>query len=61
MQISTRSHDYLVDTPLELRSDLQCLNTVFTDPNIVKVSLSIRSSQTKTLSKYKTGPLQGFT
>ncbi|KAH3824888.1 hypothetical protein DPMN_126743 [Dreissena polymorpha] len=41
MQISTRSHDYLVDT-LELRGDLQCLNTVFTDPNIVKVSLSIR-------------------
>ncbi|XP_052284774.1 exosome component 10-like [Dreissena polymorpha] len=36
MQISTRSHDYLVDT-LELRGDLQCLNTVFTDPNIVKV------------------------
>ncbi|KAH3824827.1 hypothetical protein DPMN_126680 [Dreissena polymorpha] len=60
MQISTRSHDYLVDT-LELRGDLQCLNTVFTDPNIVKVSLSIRSSQTETLSKFKTGPLQGFT
>ncbi|WAR13902.1 EXOSX-like protein [Mya arenaria] len=36
MQISTRSHDYLIDT-LELRSDLQFLNEVFTDPSIVKV------------------------
>ncbi|XP_053378840.1 exosome component 10-like [Mercenaria mercenaria] len=36
MQISTRVHDYLIDT-LDLRGDLQCLNEVFTDPRIVKV------------------------
>ncbi|GFO01410.1 exosome component 10 [Plakobranchus ocellatus] len=36
MQISTRTHDYIVDT-LELRNHLEVLNEVFTDPNIVKV------------------------
>ncbi|KAL4221351.1 Exosome component 10 [Mactra antiquata] len=36
MQLSTRKQDYLIDT-IELRSHLQCLNQVFTDPNIVKV------------------------
>ncbi|RUS73284.1 hypothetical protein EGW08_018957, partial [Elysia chlorotica] len=36
LQISTRTHDYIVDT-LELRNHLNVLNHVFTDPNIVKV------------------------
>ncbi|CAD5115625.1 DgyrCDS4582 [Dimorphilus gyrociliatus] len=36
VQISTRSHDYIVDT-LKLRCDLQDLNIVLSDPNIVKV------------------------
>ncbi|KAK7202924.1 ribonuclease H-like domain-containing protein [Myxozyma melibiosi] len=36
MQISTRSNDFLIDT-LKLRSELQILNKVFTDPKIVKV------------------------
>uniref|UniRef100_T1J4B6 Exosome complex component 10 homolog n=1 Tax=Strigamia maritima TaxID=126957 RepID=T1J4B6_STRMM len=36
MQISTRLNDYIIDT-LELRSHLQILNEVFTDPKIVKV------------------------
>ncbi|XP_060085137.1 exosome component 10-like [Ylistrum balloti] len=36
MQISTRDEDFIVDT-LELRSDLHMLNSVFTDPAIVKV------------------------
>lgn len=36
MQVSTRKSDYIIDT-LELRQHMQCLNVVFTDPNIVKV------------------------
>ncbi|KAK3801382.1 hypothetical protein RRG08_059084 [Elysia crispata] len=36
LQISTRTHDYIVDT-LELRNHLNVLNNVFTDPSIVKV------------------------
>lgn len=36
MQISTRSSDYLIDT-LALRSHMQTLNVLFTDPKIVKV------------------------
>ncbi|KAK9495789.1 ribonuclease H-like domain-containing protein, partial [Lipomyces doorenjongii] len=36
MQISTRSQDYLVDT-LVLRSELELLNDVFTNPKIIKV------------------------
>ncbi|RKP04213.1 hypothetical protein CXG81DRAFT_7413, partial [Caulochytrium protostelioides] len=36
MQISTRTQDYLVDT-LALRSQLGCLNEVFTNDRIVKV------------------------
>ncbi|PIK33178.1 putative exosome component 10 [Apostichopus japonicus] len=36
MQISTRDHDYLIDT-LELRSHLFVLNESFTDPKIVKI------------------------
>lgn len=36
MQISTRSHDYLIDT-LELRSLLPILNSSFTNPKIFKV------------------------
>ena len=38
MQISTRDCDFIVDT-LALRTHLQPLNRVFTDPNIVKVTL----------------------
>jgi exosome complex exonuclease RRP6 len=36
MQISTREQDWIVDT-LELREELVALNTVFTNPNIMKV------------------------
>lgn len=36
MQISSRDQDWIVDT-LALRDDLEILNTVFTNPNIVKV------------------------
>eukprot|EP01095_Lingulamoeba_sp_RSL-Kostka_P016409 TRINITY_DN802_c2_g1_i1.p1 TRINITY_DN802_c2_g1~~TRINITY_DN802_c2_g1_i1.p1 ORF type:complete len:1015 (+),score=364.65 TRINITY_DN802_c2_g1_i1:90-3134(+) len=36
MQISTRNEDFLIDT-LELRSELQIMNEIFTDPKIVKV------------------------
>ena len=36
MQISTRTCDYIVDC-IALRQHLQQLNTVFTDPSIVKV------------------------
>ena len=36
LQISTRKRDYIVDT-LQLRSDMQLFNEVFTDPSIVKV------------------------
>ncbi|KZT31893.1 hypothetical protein SISSUDRAFT_1056155 [Sistotremastrum suecicum HHB10207 ss-3] len=36
MQISTRGHDFVVDT-LALRDELEILNGVFTDPTIVKV------------------------
>lgn len=36
MQISNRDQDWIVDT-LKLRQELQCLNTVFTDPEKVKV------------------------
>jgi len=36
MQISTRDHDYLIDT-LELRSEMHILNNSFTDPKILKV------------------------
>jgi exosome complex exonuclease RRP6 len=36
MQISDRENDYIVDT-LALRDELQVLNTVFANPNIVKV------------------------
>ena len=39
MQISTREEDFVVDT-LILREELEDLNEVFTNPNIVKVSLS---------------------
>ena len=43
MQISTREKDWIIDT-LELREDLIALNEVFADPNIVKVSLPLRTS-----------------
>lgn len=36
MQISTRTTDYIVDT-LRLRTELQVLNEIFTDPKVVKV------------------------
>ena len=39
MQISTRNKDWLVDTLKPWREKLQVLNEVFTDPNILKVSL----------------------
>ncbi|KAJ8523231.1 hypothetical protein ONZ45_g260 [Pleurotus djamor] len=38
MQISTREHDWIVDTLVpEVREELHILNEVFTDPTIVKV------------------------
>lgn len=36
VQVSTRNKDYLFDA-LELRDDMHILNTVFTDPKIVKI------------------------
>lgn len=36
MQLSTRTHDYLIDT-IALREHLQVLNQVFTNPDVVKV------------------------
>ena len=38
MQISTRDRDWVVDTLMPWREDLQVLNKVFTDPSILKVS-----------------------
>lgn len=38
MQISTREKDWIVDTLVPWREDLQVLNEVFTDPRIIKVS-----------------------
>lgn len=37
MQISTRDKDWIVDTLKPWRRQLECLNQVFTDPNILKV------------------------
>ncbi|KAL8998475.1 MAG: hypothetical protein Q9169_002512 [Polycauliona sp. 2 TL-2023] len=37
MQISTRERDWIVDTLVPWREDLQILNEVFTDPRIIKV------------------------
>jgi exosome complex exonuclease RRP6 len=37
MQISTRDKDWVVDTLKPWRRRLECLNEVFTDPNILKV------------------------
>ena len=37
MQISTRDKDWIVDPLKPWRENLQCLNEVFTDPNIIKV------------------------
>ncbi|KAI4117937.1 MAG: hypothetical protein LQ345_001929, partial [Seirophora villosa] len=37
LQISTRDKDWIVDTLLPWREDLQVLNEVFTDPRIIKV------------------------
>lgn len=38
MQISTRNHDWVVDTLRPWREDLQLLNEVFANPEIIKVS-----------------------
>lgn len=37
MQISTRDKDWVVDTLKPWRRRLECLNEVFTDPNIIKL------------------------
>lgn len=37
MQISTRNRDWIIDTLKPWRRRLECLNEVFTDPNILKV------------------------
>ncbi|TKA66709.1 hypothetical protein B0A49_05908, partial [Cryomyces minteri] len=37
MQISTRNHDWVVDTLKPWRRKLECLNEVFANPNILKV------------------------
>ncbi|KAL8760925.1 MAG: hypothetical protein Q9184_002922 [Pyrenodesmia sp. 2 TL-2023] len=37
LQISTRERDWIVDTLVPWREDLQVLNEVFTDPRIIKV------------------------
>lgn len=41
MQISTREQDWIVDTLVPWREDLQILNEVFTDPRIIKVSCAV--------------------
>lgn len=41
LQISTRERDWIVDTLVPWREDLQALNEVFTDPGIIKVSLIV--------------------
>jgi len=38
MQISTRDHDWIVDTLKPWRRKLAILNEVFANPNILKVS-----------------------
>lgn len=38
MQISTRDKDWIVDTLKPWRRRLECLNEVFADPSILKVS-----------------------
>lgn len=40
MQISTREEDFIVDT-LCLREELEELNEVFTNPDVVKVSILV--------------------
>ena len=40
MQISTRDQDWIVDTLQPWRHKLQCLNEVFADPSILKVSFT---------------------
>jgi exosome complex exonuclease RRP6 len=47
MQISSREEDWIVD-PFELRDDLEDLNEIFTNPNIVKVSLVLIPVMTAT-------------
>jgi exosome complex exonuclease RRP6 len=42
MQITTRENDWIVDT-LKLRTELQILNDVFTDPDIIKVYKLVNS------------------
>lgn len=37
LQISTRDRDWIVDTLVPWREDLQILNEVFTEPRIIKV------------------------
>lgn len=58
MQISTREEDWVVDTLL-LRDELEVLNEVFTDPDIVKVSLRIlrpcRDRELNDLDRCSTG------
>jgi exosome complex exonuclease RRP6 len=39
MQISTRNRDWIVDTLKPWRRRLECLNEVFADPKIIKVSI----------------------
>ncbi|KAL8690398.1 MAG: hypothetical protein Q9224_004414, partial [Gallowayella concinna] len=41
MQISTREKDWIVDTLVPWREDLQVLNEVFTDPRIIKRDLGL--------------------
>ena len=39
MQISTRERDWIIDTLQPWRRRLECLNEVFANPNIIKVSV----------------------
>ena len=41
MQISTREHDWLIDTLKPWRHRLEILNEVFTDSNILKVGVEL--------------------
>lgn len=40
MQISTRRDDFIVDT-LTLREEMEELNEIFTNPDVLKVALSV--------------------
>jgi exosome complex exonuclease RRP6 len=62
MQISTREEDWVVDVlEPEVRDSMASLNSVFTDPNIVKVAHSFESLQEFLTRPLKLDPNRFFT